>query len=145
MNVTFFGHSDTPQCIDSKLKNVLINLIENEDATMFYVGNNGNFDVIVRNTLKSLKSVYPQINYAVVLSYMPTRKPEHQYKDYFDTIYPDIFENVPPRFAISKRNKWMIEQCDLVITYVNSTVGGAYKFKKLAEKRGKKIINLAVL
>ena len=37
----------------------------------------------------------------------------------------------------------MIEQSDYVVTYVKYTVGGAEKFKKLAEKKKRMVINIA--
>lgn len=37
----------------------------------------------------------------------------------------------------------MIEQSDYVVTYVKYTIGGASKFKELAEKKKKIVINIA--
>lgn len=48
MTVAFFGHRDTPPIIEPKLKEIIIDLIENHDADKFLVGNNGNFDFLVR-------------------------------------------------------------------------------------------------
>ena len=61
--------------------------------------------------------------------------------DYSDhTILPDGIEDVPPRFAISYRNKWMLEKADYVITYVTHPTGGAALFKTAAQKLGKTVI-----
>jgi len=57
------------------------------------------------------------------------------------SIYPPI-ENVPPKFAISKRNEWMMISADLIIAYVNRSYGGAYKSLQVAKRRKKKIINI---
>ena len=48
-------------------------------------------------------------------------------------IYPEL-DNVPLRFAISKRNKWMVEQADIVIAYITHTYGGAYATYRHAKK-----------
>ncbi len=96
---------------------------------------------MVRNLLNELKISHPHIEYAVVLAYLPCKKDDYQ--DYSDTIYPDGLEKVPRRFAICKRNEWMINRSDIVITYVTDSFGGAYTFKQLAEKKGKVIINIA--
>ena len=138
---TFFGHNDTPKKIEPLLRSALIDLIENKKADTFYVGNHGNFDRMVRKQLKQLKLEYTHISYAVVLAYLPCKK--NDYEDFSDTVYPEGFENTPPKYAIVKRNKWMIEQADYVVTYVKRTVGGAAQFKSLAEKRGKAVLNLA--
>ena len=140
MTVTFFGHKDTPKEIEPTLRATLVDLIENHGATEFYVGNNGNFDTMVRRQLENLSQTYP-ITYNVVLAYLPTKKSE--YDDYTNTIYPEGIETVPKRFAISYRNKWMLEQSDIVITYVAGTYGGAWQFKAMAERQGKKVIELS--
>ena len=139
MTVTFFGHKDTPKEIEPTLRATLVDLIENHGATEFYVGNNGNFDTMVRRQLEELSQVYP-ITYSVVLAYLPTKKSE--YEDHSNTILPEGIETVPKRFAISYRNKWMVEQSDIVITYVARTYGGAWQFKAMAERQGKTVIEL---
>lgn len=137
---TFFGHKNTSNKIEPALRAALLDLIENKNVNLFLVGNQGNFDSIVRKNLRQLKSNYPCIKYSVVLAYMPIRQNS---EDYSDTIYPEVLERVPPKFAISKRNKWMMENSDYVITYVTHNFGGAAQFQDLAKKKGKVVINLA--
>ena len=139
MFCTFFGHKDTPKEIEPTLRSTLIDLIENKNVTVFYVGNNGNFDTMVRRQLEDLSQTYP-ITYSVVLAYLPTEK--NKYDDLTNTIYPEGLETVPKRFAIPWRNKWMIHQSDVVVTYVTRNFGGAAQFKALAERLNKHIINL---
>ncbi len=139
---TFFGHRDTPKTIEPTLRSVLIDLISNKKVNMFYVGNNGSFDAIVREVLSELKKEY-LINYAVVLAYIPTNK--NIFIDYGDTVYPNGIEYVPHRYRINYRNKWMLKRADFVVTYVKYIVGGAACFKNLAEKQGKTVLNLVEL
>ena len=139
MTVTFFGHKDTPKEIEPTLRTTLVDLIENHGATEFYVGNNGNFDAMVRRQFENLSQTY-SITYNIVLAYIPTKKSE--YDDYTNTILPEGIETAPKRFAISYRNKWMIQQSDVVVTYVTRTYGGAAQFKELAERQGKTVIEL---
>ena len=73
MVCTFFGHKDTPKEIEPTLRSTLIDLIENKNVTVFYVGNNGNFDTMVRRQLEDLSQLY-SITYSVVLAYLPTEK-----------------------------------------------------------------------
>ena len=108
---------------------------------MFYVGHQGQFDAIVRSTLRDLKKTYPQINYAVVLAYMPGKK--DLYDDYSDTILPEGIESVHPRYAISWRNNWMIKQSDYVVTYITHTWGGAAQYARKAVRKKTLVINLA--
>ena len=107
---------------------------------VFYVGNNGNFDTMVRRQLEDLSQTYP-ITYSIVLAYLPTEK--NKYDNLTNTIYPEGLETVPKRFAISWRNKWMIQQSDIVVTYVTHNFGGAAQFKERAANQGKAVIELS--
>ena len=139
---TFFGHRDTPSSIKPKLRDVLIDLIENHDVDMFYVGQQGAFDRIVRSVLKELVSVYPYIRYAVVLERLPPKQDEFDTREYSDTMLPEGIETVHPRFAISWRNKWMIKQADYAVTYITHSLGGAAQFAEIIERQKKTVINL---
>ena len=58
------------------------------------------------------------------------------------TLLPEGIESVPTRFAIEFRNKWMIDHSDIVVAYVTRSFGGAAKFRDLAKKKGKTVIDL---
>ena len=137
---TFFGHRDCPETIKPKLREILVDLITDHDVDMFYVGHQGQFDAYVHSTLKALKQEYPQINYAVVLAYMPGKKTE--YDDYADTMLPEGIESVHPRYAISWRNNWMLKQSEYVVTYITHSWGGAAQFVAKANRQKKTVINL---
>ncbi len=139
MTCTFFGHRDTPKEIEPALRLTLIDLIENKNATVFYVGNHGNFDAMVRRQLEDLSKTYP-IKYYIVLAYMPSKNDEPDEQ----TILPEGIETVPRRFAINHRNKWMLGKSDIVVTYVTRPFGGAWEFRELAQKQDKTVINLCV-
>ena len=126
-----------------KLREVLIDLIEHHAVDMFYVGHQGAFDGVVRSVLKELVSVYPYIRYAVVLERLSPKRDEFDTRDYSDTMLPEGIETVPPRFAISWRNKWMIKQSDYVVTYITHSWGGAAQFAEMAEHQKKTVINIA--
>ena len=135
--VTFFGHRDTPKEIEPALRLTMIDLIENKNATVFYVGNHGNFDAMVRRQLEDLSKTYP-IKYYVVLAYMPSKNDtpdEH-------SILPEGIETVPRRFAINYRNKWMLGKSDIVVTYVTRPFGGAVKFKEISERLSKNVVEV---
>ena len=138
---TFFGHRDCPGTIKPKLRAVLVELITKHGVDMFYVGHQGQFDAYVHSELKKLKQEYPQINYAVVLAYMPGKKTE--YDDYSDTMLPEGIESVHPHYAISWRNNWMLQQSNFVVTYITHSWGGAAQFADMAKGQGKRVIPLS--
>ena len=139
-NCTFFGHRDCPDTIKPRLREILIDLIKNNNVDMFYVGNQGRFDAIVRSVLRDLQHEYPQITYAVVLAYMPDRRGAED--DFSDTMIPEGIESVHPRYAISWRNNWMLKQSDYVVTYITHSYGSAALYAKKAKKGNKTIIEL---
>ena len=137
---TFFGHRDCPESIKPRLREVLVDLITSRGVDMFYVGNQGRFDAIVRSVLREQKEEYPQINYAVVLAYMPGK--QNEYDDYSDTMLPEEIESVHPRYAISWRNNWMLRQSDYVVTYITHSWGGAAQYEQKAIHQGRLVINI---
>ncbi len=137
----FFGHREVTHNIRPKLTAIIEKLITEDGVTDFYVGHQGQFDNMVYSVLKELKAKkYPQIRYTVVLAYMPDERIKELYGE--ETLFPDGMETVPKRFAISKRNDWMIQQSGFAVCYVHKITGGAAKFKEKAEKKGLQIIDV---
>lgn len=58
------------------------------------------------------------------------------------TVLPPDFEKTPPRFAIDRRNHYMLKQADFVVTYVTHSFGGAAKFAQMATRQKKIVIPL---
>jgi uncharacterized phage-like protein YoqJ len=140
MICTFFGHGDCYDVDVQKLQCAIEDLILNGVDT-FYVGNQGYFDRIVFECLLQLKEIYHVLRISVVLAYLPTTKSEYDpYLEY--SIYPEGMEAGPPRFAIERRNRWMIDQSNCCLCYINHAWGGAYKFARQAKRKGVSIINL---
>ena len=137
MVCTFFGHANTSDEVKVSLRFTLIDLIENKNVNLFYVGNNDNFDTIVKDELKKLSSVY-EIKYYVVLAYLPYNKPCVE-----NSLLPEGIEDLPPKHAIPYRNEWMIKKSDYVVTYVTRSFGGAYRFKNLSISQNKKVIEIS--
>jgi len=135
---TFFGHRRISEKIEPLLYEAIVNLINDNDVDNFLVGNEGDFDNTVKRVLTRLKSEYPHINYCVVLAYFTSRL-----QPALDSIYPEGLEKVPLKFAVVKRNEWMINHSDYVIAYVSYTYGGSGKALEIAQRKKKRIINLA--
>ena len=136
----FFGHREVTHNIRDKLTAIIEKLISENGVTEFYVGHQGQFDNMVYSVLKELKQKYPQIRYIVVLAYMPDEHIKELYGE--DTLFPDGMENVPKKFAISKRNDWMIQQSGFAVCYVYKITGGAAKFREKAGKKGIRVIDV---
>ena len=112
MTVTFCGHAQISQSekIEKWLYDVTQKLIE-QGATTFYLGGYGAFDSLAASVLREQKKQYPQIELVLVLAYLNTGR---NTSGYDSTVYPPL-ETVPRRFAISHRNRWMVESADVVV------------------------------
>lgn len=151
MVVVFCGHRtlNDRNKIKRKLANALIEIFKearNKNLSVScYCGGYGEFDNMVSNTIDELRSMYKDVigEKLLVIAYPITvsKSCESIMSSYDSIVYPPI-ENVPMKFAIVKRNEWMVKQSDVVVAYCEYQWGGAYKMMKLAEKIGKKIIYL---
>ena len=138
MNVTFCGHAQVVQVeqVTEWLYTTTQRLIE-QGATILYLGGYGTFDNLAASVLRAQKERYPQIELILVLAYLETTK---ETSGYDSTVYPPL-ETVPRRFAISHRNRWMVESADVVVAYVLHDWGGAATTLRYARRKKKKIIS----
>ncbi len=138
---TFFGHRDYNGSKE-ELIFVLRDLIRNNNVDVFYVGNQGNFDSVILQVLRILQKEFTHIRYSVVLAYHPSINRYSEFISSEETLLPEEIEKVPIRFAIAKRNEWMISKSDYAVVFVKHPTGGASKYKEFAERKGLTVINL---
>ena len=146
--VALFGHRQVSDFhkLDEALTPIVKELIEKQSYVIFYIGRNGAFDEYAASIIKSTRNKYGVDNSDLVLVLPYTVANIEYYADYYDSIFiPECVEGVHPKSAISKRNRWMVEQADLVIVNVEQKQGGAYSAMRYAEKQFIPVINLATL
>ena len=149
MIVTFVGHrtiGDYKEIFDKVKKYILCNFPYDEQIC-FYCGGYGDFDNLCAAVCMSIKKQRSGVEVVYVTPYMTLSHQAvmQQLIDggvYDSVLYPPL-ENVLPRFAISERNKWMVDCADVIIAYVHRGYGGAYKTLAYAQRKNKKVINLA--
>ena len=141
MIITFIGHSSLITCDNllAKIKKTILDNTKADENISFFCGGYGEFDNLSVLACRFVKEERPNGEIVFVTPYLNGVK---NFEYYDGIIYPPI-EGVPPKYAIIKRNEWMIDKADLVIAYVKHKYGGAYKSLLCAQKRKKLIINLA--
>ena len=151
MTVSFVGHSVIASQSDIKeiVKRHVRNITKSSSKITCYLGGYGDFDEICARVCKELKQEYDNIEVVYVPAYInlseQAKIKKMQSCGLCDTsIYPPI-ENLPLKFAISKRNEWMMTNADIIIAYVDHSYGGAYRSLQAAKRRKKKIINVCDL
>jgi len=135
--------------LKEKVKEQIINLIENEDVTTFFVGEIGGFEEDAYDAVLEAKELYPHIHITLVISKITELHPVgedisnyiHKGKPCDDFIYPDKSAMGYKRLSIVYRNRYIIENTDFIIAY-NEYHGKAYEFCKQAKNKGVNVIEL---
>lgn len=147
MIITFCGHSDFHgnDMVEQQILLLLYQYGENQ-ALELYLGGYGAFDEFAYCCCKKYKEQQQNAKLIFITPYLTESYQNHHLKQaeqkYDAILYPPL-EKVPYRFAIRRRNQWMAENADLIISYVNRSHGGAYQFFDYATRRNKRVINLA--
>ncbi len=143
--ISFFGHRvlyDLTR-IDTQLFPLLKDLIQTKSYFSFLIGRQGEFDIYVASVIKRIQRESGKENneLTLVLPYAVADLPF--YESYYDSIIiPECLQGAHPKSAITRKNRWMIEQSDLVIVLVDKETGGAYTALKYAKQRNKTVICL---
>ena len=140
MNCMFLGHRDAGGEAKETVKTAILDLIEKEKIDAFLVGNNGNFDFYVQCVLQEMKEAGADIRFCIVLSYLGEKALSGNQSE---TVFPEGLENTIPKYAISKRNEWMIKNASYLIAYVKHNFSHTKKWIDKAKKRGLTVIDLA--
>ncbi len=142
MIIAFCGHSVV--AYSKEVERWMIREVEiliEEGGTSFYLGGYGEFDHIALRVMRRMKKSYPHIENMYIQAYLD--RPPWNIECYDGTIYPPI-EMGPLRFAIVRRNKWIAEVADVILSYITHDTGGASTMLKHAEKYKKRIIRFEI-
>lgn len=147
MIVTFCGHAQYTESKEDeqKILSLFAEIIGDRYAEL-YLGGYGSFDAFARKCGKQYQQAHPNIRLIFITPYITVeyqRNHLDHLKDLYDEIlYPNL-ENKPLKFAISYRNKWMIEQADFVVAYITHAWGRAFQTYKHAIRKKKPLYNLS--
>ena len=149
MIITFIGHKFIHEYdkLYDMVEKCITKSIEQEDNISFFCGGYGSFDNLCAKVCSKIKHKIKNCEIAFIAPYI-TESYQKNIKlllnenIYTSVIYPPL-EKTPAKYAIIKRNQWMINESDLIIAYVKNTYGGAYSSLNYAKRKKKKIINLA--
>ena len=139
-----FGHRYVFENLISKLDNAVEEAIT-QGCELFYTGAMGDFDSLFSSAVRSAKKVYPHIKLIGVKPYFTNDI--NTDKDYYaalydDIIIPDELAGIHPKAVIKARNRWIIDNSDIVLIYTVRNFGGAYEAKRYAERNGKRLIKI---
>ena len=137
-----FGHRNVFENISSKIDNTVEEAIS-QGCEIFYTGAMGEFDSLFSSAVRKAKKSYPNIKLICVKPYFTNdinTNGEYYASLYDDIIIPDEIADVHPKAAIKARNRWIIDNSDIVLIYTVRHYGGAYEAKRFAERNSKRLV-----
>ncbi len=147
--VSFFGHREVERAseIESRLDQLLHDLITQNQYIEFLIGRDGEFDLLAASAVRRAVQSYGYGNTSLVLvlPYMKAeyRDNEQSYLSYYDEVeICSESSDAHYKSAIQVRNKCIVDRSELVVCCIQHNSGGAYKTMQYALKQGKRIINL---
>ena len=145
MIITFCGHSNyTSSLKDEEQLLKLFEMVACGKQVDFYLGGYGGFDSFALKCAKIYKQRYKDTKLVFITPYLDkwlNNRKDILRNNYDEIVYPSI-ELVPQKFAIIKRNEWMIDNADYLFAYVKTRYGGAYRTLIYAHKHKKSYTNL---
>lgn len=139
-----FGHRSLCCDVEAELYQTLLRLADERGVTEMMTGGMGDFDRLFASTVRRIQRVR-RVSLILVKPYFSSELNANRryYEEMFDdVIVPPELLGVYPKVAIHRRNQWMVDACDYVVTCVRRSSGGAYQAMRYAQKKGKWYGNL---
>lgn len=137
-----FGHRNVFENIGDRLDSAVEAVIQ-QGCKVFYTGAMGEFDSLFSSAVRKAKKSHPHIKLTCVKPYFTNDI--NADRDYYDAMYDDVI--IPPELigvhykaAIKARNRWMIDNSDVILIYTVRNYGGACEAKRYAQHENKAII-----
>ena len=147
MIITFCGHRDFQgnSILKERLTDELLVHAGQTDTLVCYSGGYGRFDYFAAHCVKEAQTKAKNIRNCLVIPYLTVSFQERikEYNGFFDDVIYPALENVPPKYAIIRRNEWMVDRADLLIAYITHGWGGAALTYHYAKRKGIPTVNLA--
>lgn len=121
-----------------KLKQAVARHICEYDVREFMVGCYGRFDGIAASVLLRMKKEFPHITLTLLCPYHPGERQMELPKGFTDSVYPFGEEKIPRRFAISRANRWAVENATHLIAYIAHPASNAREIVAYAMRRVEK-------
>lgn len=121
MRVAFIGHRtiEKTATLVANLNKIIGEILEKDPYTTFYFGSKSEFDSLCLLTVTKYKIKYPNLKRVYIRTNAPVLSDSYRrylLQIYDDTYYPKEIEGAGKATYV-KRNIYMIDNCDLLITY----------------------------
>lgn len=137
--VSFIGHKEVENfsIVEEQVSSIVRKLLISKQYVEFYVGRNGEFDILVASVIKKVKREVGANNSTLILVIPYPLAEIVAYENYYDEVeYPYELRSVHFKAAIVKRNEWLIKKSNMLIAYVVRDYGRAAQCLKKAIEIG---------
>ena len=145
MTCSGFGHRDFYKKIDDELTQIIEDLIYRDSVDTFLTGGMGLFDGKFIRAVNRAKRKRQDVNLILVLPRMTeeiNRNKAYYESEFDEVIIPEESSSSYFKSAITKRNRWIVDRSDIIISGVFRDSGGASAAIKYAAAQNKSIIYL---
>ena len=138
MIVAFCGHRNVHDTVAvHQWLDQVVKMLVKEGADEFWSGDKGDFSLFGIGAVTSLKWRYTHLRTVLVQAYID-QEADPLFFD--EKLYPPL-EDVPRRFAMQQRDRYMALNADVLVMYAVHNFGNSMAIKELAERKGKRVIN----
>ncbi len=144
------SHSDSDYIkFENDLLEGIISLLD-ENCRVFYTGMAMGFDIIAAENVAILKKARPDLDIKLVCV-IPFENQCEKFSEYWQKKYNDILNTADEKIVLSEnyysgcyqtRNKYMVDNCDYVLTWYDGKAGGTRNTLDYAAKCGRHILNI---
>lgn len=134
---------------ENKIIKAVLSLCD-EGYGEFYSGMAMGFDIIAAETVLLFKELYKNFNIKLI-AVIPFENQADGYSDEWYSRYHNILEKCDEKIVLSdkyfkgsyqKRNEYMVDNCDCVLTYFDGQSGGTKNTINYALKKGRFVLNI---
>lgn len=135
---------------ENKLYNVVFSLPV-EGAVKFYCGMAAGFDIIAAEVVIALRETIKKSSVELIAA-IPFKAQAEGFSKHWKARYERVIKEADRVVLLSdnyfsgcyaKRNRYMVDNSDIVITYFDGKAGGTRSTINYAKRKGKQIINVA--
>lgn len=141
--VALIGHREISHfsLLEKRLEHTMEALIRQNEFVEFYIGRNGEFDILAASVFTRMRERLGKERCAMILVLPYPVADQPYYEKYYDEVILPLPKDIHRKAAIEMRNRWMVDHTDLLLSWVEHR-GGAFALTQYARKTNQPVRDL---